>query len=224
MLGVLPIQKPDAYIHFAPKERMELKYCVSISASPKQRVKHWNPVIMRQIHEAISISLEFRYDSALNILVLEGPVLRSGVRYIFGPYPRLLSGREVFIQTMLFGSGGGGGPLNYRPPADRTEWLKLLFAPFDSKPIEFKHRNSVGDPTGNTESSWTFLEAESIKGRSVYHLKAERTYNNEKAGQINSRVDYWFRIADSSVERCETTIPLNERGYSGFKFVVSRIR
>jgi len=223
MLGVPPIQKPDAYIHFAPKERVELKYCVSIDTAdvPSAPLKK---TASRQVHEAVGMKIPVAWDATFDKLSFEFPDFFAAVQYRGTPTP-YISGRTARGNlSSFYQAGGGGGPLMLREPATRMDWLELLIAPFGSNSVQFKHLRPGPDPTGNTESSWTYKGAESISGISVYHLTAQRTYFIQTGGQIISRVEYWFRIKDSSLERCEATIPKNDRGYVGCRFVVTRIR
>jgi hypothetical protein len=217
MYGYAPIQKPDAYIHFAPKERMELKYCVSISASRKMRQSRPQMLENAQMHSALAMVVPVEFDRMVRKLAVGPERLITGGGFNGSAFPNVLATKPFLIypplslvETLLLQAG------NSREPRSLTS----MVAPFGSDPIQF----SNGKPTKVGRLTWTYIGAKAISGLGVYEFKADGAISEQGYGQIPFATRFWIRIKDSSVERVEMVTPPSVANLGGIRFALSRLR
>jgi hypothetical protein len=217
MLGVPPIQKPDAYIHFAPKERIELKYCVSISASRRMRLSRPQMLENAQMHSALAIVVPVEFDRVVRKLAVGPERLITGGGFNGSAFPNVLATKPFLIypplslvETLLLQSE------NSRERRSVTS----MIAPFGSDTIQF----SNGKPTAVGRLTWTYIGPKAISGLGVYEFKADGAISEQGYGKIPFATRFWIRIKDSSVERVEMVTPPTRSNLGGIRFALSRIR
>ncbi|MEI7576766.1 MAG: hypothetical protein WCK51_07725 [Armatimonadota bacterium] len=210
MLGIAPIQKPDAYIHFAPKEPMELKYCVSISAPASQSRVLKNT----QLHAAVCIVVPVTARPRGELLDVGRERVLTGGGFVATPFP------EVFIphpflatylpQMMPYLSSKSGNVYERNAMAG-------IVSPFDNLQVQLEPNKPTRIVSPRTSLTWTYEEATSINGISVYSVSAQGHVPNSQQSFV---AKFWFRIKDSSLERFE----MKDDQLAGRKLVMSRIR
>ena len=220
MLGVPPVQKPDAYIHFAPNRSGELKYCVSVSASRKRRVS--SPVMLSesQAHFGIAIAVPYAHDPQRDLLTIGSERLLTGGGFRRRIFPQIIVHKPLVVKATpwLFLDQGSRDELMY----DRRAVAGIV-APFDTASVQL----AIGKPTEvisrRTRLTWTYQRATALNGVSVYEVLAEAMIGGPNMGHLSFQAKFWFRIKDSFVERFEMITPPTYSNLGGYRFVMTRI-
>ncbi len=221
MLGVAPIQKPDAYIHFAPKEPMELKYCVSISASRKLRASSIHFLSNEQMHFGFAVGLTATVDSSKAGLIVESHGIFAAGGFGHSGYPKVLAKNLGFLRVFSSGILDDSGS---RPTLDGFQRLPHLIAPFGTAPVQLQINKSSQVHWKNEQVLWEYSGPASIRGVGVYQVTCVGVAGNMHYGKLRFQCRFWLRISDSSVERVEMITPPTDNNLGGYKFVMSRIR
>jgi hypothetical protein len=220
MLGVPPIQKPDAYIHFAPNRSGELKYCVSVSASRKRRVS--SPVMLSesQAHFGIAIAIPYAHDPQRELLTIGMERLLTGGGFRHRRFPQIFVNKPLVVKftPWLFLDQGSRDELMY----DRRAFAGVV-APFDTASVQLAVEKPTEVISRRTRLTWTYQRATSLNGVSVYEVLAEAMIGGPNMVHRSFQAKFWFRIKDSSVERFEMITPSTHANLGGYRFVMTRI-
>lgn len=200
---------------------MELKYCVSISASRRVRFSSLHMMENRQIHAGLAINVSVECDPVGGRLKVGKEQVFKGEVFNGTPYPGLIFERPLLIYT-------------FRSLVDlmvdsslqesKPNQIAALIAPFGTAQVQLPYQKPTERRQDRMVLTWTYLGPSSINGISVYHLVANGESADPGHGRIPFATRFWLRIKDSSVERIEMVTPPTVADLGGIQFVMTRIR